>query len=147
MSNNSSVPSTPRGKKSPVLVMQSSKHFSHLEMSPLPSKASSTQLSQVHSFLINIPLKFIYIFTNYSNTILSHLDKWLLKKLLKISISPLKKKKLCIYFMWMIICLHMSMYHCIPGACGGQKRVLDGLRIEFQRVVSCCMYVCELCGY
>lgn len=38
-----SVSSTPREKKGTILVMQSCKHSSHLEMFPLPSKASSTQ--------------------------------------------------------------------------------------------------------
>lgn len=89
LSNNAqalgSVPSTPRGEKRPYISYAICKHSSHLEMFLLPSKASSTQFKfSQYSSQIN------YIFTNYNITILSHLDKWLLK----ILISPFKK--LCI---------------------------------------------------
>lgn len=35
-------------------------------------------------------------------------------------------------FTVMYICVHV----CVPGACGGHKRVLSLLELEFQRVMS-----------
>jgi hypothetical protein len=33
----------------------------------------------------------------------------------------------------------VSVCYCMPGACGGQKRVLDALELELEMVVSCHM--------